>query len=395
MTYSLVLVNILQRASEIQRDAKVQYVSAPAIVAAVAELCGKRYLGITGYTNEHFPVSYEEERLRYLFGKMFRTTGHLVAYSMKRRMQKDLLGYDVDFIEVHKERLEELMRERELKSLTADIVFLVALESFADRQRMGFHPEYQEQITVQELLKEVDGCIYDYVITEVQQIRDQLQKKIEEAIEKRDWKPAAKWMEPEEMRERFFSAVQVKKDEKSLELVIPYFYDGKRELQLTIIFIDGVYYVKDGQGVTGHFCQIHTFMRYLQDLILLDDSKETGCIPKMDVVEVDWAKAEAFDVDAFLEELKQCVLVRYDEKKGLILSIVHMRYENHSTSVEFLIEETAVNDWICIRDAEEGFEKDEYLETLSVTKKIVDGNYLPPLFEFFCHAVKVLCKEYY
>lgn len=394
MQYSEVLVKILQRASEVQGDAKVQYVSAPVILVAVAELCGKKYQGITNYVNEQYPVWYEEERLRYLFKKMFRASGNLVSFSVMRRLQKEYLEYDVDFLEVYKGQLEAQMKERGLSVLTSDIVFLVALNSFADRQRMGLHPKYQEQIFVKELLAEVDGCIYDYVISEIKQIQAQLQKKIDEAKEKRDWKPAEKIMEPEEMLERFFAAVQVKKDERSLELVFPYFYDGKRELRLTIIYIDGIYYVKDGQGVTGYFCQIFTFMKYLQRLILLEESEKTGYIPEADEVEVDWSKAEVFDVEALLEELKECVVARYDEKRGITLGIVHMCYDNYNTSVSFLFEPTEVDEWIRIKDAEEGFEKDEYLETFSMTDKITDGNYVPLLFAFFCHVVKIMsCRD--
>lgn len=137
-----------------------------------------------------------------------------MSHSVKRRLQTEYLEYDVDFLEVHKEELESHMSERGLSVLTSDLVFLVALQSFSNRQRMGLHPEYLEQIYIGELLPEVNGCIYDYVISEIEKIQEELQKKSDIAKANRDWKPAAKFIEPEEMLERFYAAVQVKMDEK-------------------------------------------------------------------------------------------------------------------------------------------------------------------------------------
>lgn len=390
MQYSEVLIKILDRANEIKKDTNASCVSAPVIFAAVAELCGTKYQGITNYQSERHPVWYEEERLRYLFKKLFRASGNLVAHSIKRRISQDLSEYDVDFFETHKDALDSYMAERKLSVLTSDIVFLVVLHTFANRQNMGLHPEYLADICIGKLLTETDASIYDYVISEIAKIQEQLQKKADTAKAKRDWKPAEKFMEPEEMRERFFASVQVKIEGKSLELVLPYFYDGKRELRLTIISVDGIYYVKDNQGVMGCFCQIFTFMTYLQDLILLEVHKRTGAFPPpiMDEVEVDWSKAEAFDAEALLEELKQCIVVRYDENRGLVLSVIHMCYAGQNTSVSFVFK-VWKDGMLLIHDGELGFERNEYLEKGYLSEKIVDGNYLPLLFRFFYLAVQI------
>ena len=177
MQYSEVLIKILQRAGEVQKAAQIPYLSAPAILVAVAELCGKKYHGITNYFSEHHPVWYEEERLRYLYGKMFRASGNLVSTFVMKRLSKDYSEYDVDFLKSYKTQLEMLMAERDLHVLTADIVFLLALDTIKNRTRMGLLPQYQDELCVKELLIEVDGCIYDYVISEIEKIQEQLQKK--------------------------------------------------------------------------------------------------------------------------------------------------------------------------------------------------------------------------
>lgn len=97
-----------------------------------------------------------------------------------------------------------------------------------------------------------------------------------------------------------------------------------------------MYYAKDSQGVMVCFCQIFTFMKYLQKLIMLAEKEKTNYTPTFDEIDVDWSKAESFDAKALLEKLKQCVVARYDENRGLILSIVHICYANQNTSVSFV-----------------------------------------------------------
>jgi hypothetical protein len=235
-------------------------------------------------------------------------------------------------------------------------------------------------------LRELDGCIDDYVLECVENVRAALRKKAEEAAAIRDWKPAAKFMEAEQLEKIFFGGIGKDLGGDVLTLEFPGFF-GASDLMLSFHRAEGVWYVHDNGcalrhlaqqlkddarfhqvtkmlchesrihngAITGSFCQVSTFLRFLQSLVFvahgdlfdtlvdgsLDSQEQGGCFP-------DPAQGECLQSEALLRELKSGIGFDYDRNLGLYFWL-DTRYVDCSARAAFRVE-TLDDGQIRIRD---------------------------------------------
>ncbi len=373
MKHSSLLSTLLARAKQLGEEAGVKHLSAPCILVAVSALCATAYTGLTPYDNDRFPEMYEEERLRYLYKQVFRSTASLTGRILKRRLTGELRRYDTDFFAAYTPFLETETAYRGKDILTADLVFLTAVQALDAPDRLGASPSYRTVFSVRDALEDVDAHIYDFVIGEIAVLRQRLQTKADEAAAKRDWRPAAKFIDPEELPTLLLTSASTVYADNTLELTLPFFFaaqDGA--LHLSIRRTGGVYTVCDNgcaltqlkrhtgtafssvlqairknlslesNGIIGAFSQPHAFFHYLQTLIFVANAdlyhgelSEDGlyCDPDLTFATV----GEPFDAGDLLDQLKRRIQGRYDEHIGLYLSIA-MTYSLNSTTVSYRIE---------------------------------------------------------
>lgn len=256
---------------------------------------------------------------------------------------------------------------------------------------------------------------------ETNKVIQKLQIKADRAKAIRDWRPAAKFMEPEDLQTMFLSSVEEKRKEQELELVFPYFFaeeDG--QLKLTICYSDNYYYVRDNgcamyqlrkhtkteeklqrvlkrlfkrgmlkeEMAVGCFGDKRGFLLYLQFLVFVAHAelyytKLEGTITHYDYDEV-WPKEkDNFEMQELINMLRECVRCDYDRNKGLYLRIFH-RYALSSETPNFLIE-TFENDKIRISDGKAGEYAGEIFEML----RFRDNDISP----YAKHIVRV-CKNF-
>jgi len=398
MEHSKLLTDIIIRAEEIQKTKQTAFISAPCIIAAVAEFCACEYKGITNYDQNIYPEHFEEEGLRYIFKKVFKSSASLLSLFYKSKQRKGFSRYDFDFLKEYKSVFEKLAKERKKLALSADMVFLVAVNSLNSSHRPSANAEFCGQFSVEKALLQIDENIYDYVITENNKIIERLKSKICDAKAKRDWRPAAKFMEPDDLLCSFLSYFTTKALNGCLEIKIPHYFGDDNTLNLTVCKNEGIYYVHDNGGalnqlkkhaktpqnfenilnaisenlslengnVVGCFSQTHTFLHYLQILIFVSHAdlfyKELHPKGLESDLGISFPKqTQHFDTDRFIDKLSGKFQCFYDENRGLCLRI-YTSYALNPSPVEFLIE-TLENDKLKISDAKKGELEGEIFES--------------------------------
>ncbi len=287
---------------------------------------------------------------------IFKGSPKLTAHVLKSRLKKTSSQHDIDFIENKKNVLDELGKARGNHVLSTDLVLLMVVRELEEPFCVTLYNEWQDNWDVETVLEKLDQRIYDYVIVEVEKIIAQLNEKAERARAIRDWRPAEKFVEPEILKKYILETVQVTEAEEELQLMIPVFLS--EELKLTICCKDSVYYVHDNgaamrqlrkrlkseteleqilcaiwkrgipeqEYVIGSFLDSQQFLNYLKLVIFVAHADLYYGRLDENGIRYDYelqipCKKETFDKKMLLEQLKDCVAVKYDEEKGLLLRI--------------------------------------------------------------------------
>lgn len=346
MTQTILCKALLEKAEAI----KNQYSSADLypshIAVAAADLCQTPYTGLDS-SYLAYP-RFEEERLRYLFSKTVRLSSYFklrLSINSKEGVQEAPFDFSYS---------EKIAALRGAEILSADVLLLCAFTNL--------HPTYQKTLqsvpadeTVLSLLQDADANIYDYVIKNIQSVCDKLTQKSADAAALRDWKPAAKFTEPESLASLFFKRINVSVSGNVMTVRFPQFF-GTTDLKVSIHSFGGLYYIHDNgcairhlskhipdqtrcqrilkrvchtcwteKGrITGSFLNANQFLQYLQNLIFIAqaDLYYTKATCQLVGKEkgyryVSARAAEPLDEKILLELLKQCISFDYNENRGL------------------------------------------------------------------------------
>lgn len=391
MTHTVLLREILERANRIKEELGSEHLCASHIVVAVVDVCHRKYTGFSVSDMTYWPNRFEEERLRYLCSKETRVASYFkihLSCNTKRGVEEE--AFDITGCE----RIAVL---RGAEVLSADVVFLCALANIHESYRRAVR-SVQSEASVMALLQDTDLNIYNYVIENIELVCAELKKKADEAAAIRDWKPAAKFVEPEELIQLAFAGIDTKHAGNITTVRIPQFF-GNASLTLSIHRVDGIYYIHDNRcalrylartirdvkkyeravrkvchsaridkgRITGSFADVTGFMYYLKDLIFVAQAdiyypkaKCQLCIKDKGYVYLPEDKAEPFDAESLINILKESVNAYYDENEGLCCWL-KAGNSPFQTRYSFLVE-TLCNGRIRFRDRRKGKYEGELLE---------------------------------
>lgn len=369
MVQTLLLKGIFEDAENVMNEFGGKYLTASHIVVAVADFCKTRYNGLDS-SYLAYP-RFEEERLRYIFQKEIKVAGYFrLALTINPEMNAGEKEFDL-------KACERIALARDADILSADVVFVCALAQLEGKYKRTIRTVSTEE-TVLALLEETDKNVFDYTITRIEKVCALLKEKAEKAAAIRDWKPAAKFAEPEEVRKQLFDSISTSYENNVLHITIPQFLRGA-DLKLSVYKVNDCYIVHDnGCSVECLLKRIdNTRLQKVLDLIWgksnlhdnkifaeINDAKSVLCfiqeviltanadlyyeyfkeetfgrrryVEPCDVLENE-EQAKEFDASAFLEELKESVQTRYDENKGIELRF-DARYCRCSYGIKVLIE---------------------------------------------------------
>ena len=361
---------VLKRANEVKSEFNSAYLTAAHIAVAVADFCATRYTGLT-------PIEllsaarFEEERLRYIFSKEIKLASYLRVCLSRHN---EAYTTEEPFEEACCERIA-ILRETDL--LTADVLFLCALKELQQPYRAVARNMISED-RILEALQDADKNVYDYVIDKIDDICGELKKKSDEAKAIRDWKPAAKFVEPKELIKQLFCNICTSYENNVLQIEIPHFLRGT-DLILSIYKVKDHYIVHDNGSafkslsqridnmklrkvfsliwgesnvqdnkLFTEFTDVKSVLYFIQEVILTanadlyyeyfveDTYQDRHYIESCDVLQNE-QQAKAFDEKAFLDILKETVTICYDENKGLLLRL-DTKYCHCSYGIKVLIE---------------------------------------------------------
>ena len=367
MEHSALLKKILGNAEKIRVEYEGKHLSASFIVAAVCDFCSSEY---NNSEMQDDAERFEEERLRYAYSKIVVLKGNLGrSYARKVSLAPEVLDVAFDFAEC-----EKVAEVRKNLRVPADVAFLMAIKSIPAQYKLG-RPIYRGDFSVSDFLTDIDANIYAYVVELIEGVSARFKKKKETAIYFRDWKPARKFAEPEELKRQFFERIKTELSRKILHITIPFFF-GEDHLKLSIHKIDGSYHVnyngcamkhlkknvdtqekyerilkkvcneqwiREGH-VTDCFSQTYYFFMYLHRLVLIANADLF--YSRMDKRRYDGfdrcyyqseEKAEVFEAEELLRELKKSIGIHYDEYKGLLMWS-GISYVNSTRNACYLLE---------------------------------------------------------
>lgn len=391
MKHTALLTVILEKADAIKEEFHCPHLYASHIAAAVADFCAVKYTGFSLSDMTYLPSRFEEERLRYVFSKEVR----LSSYFRMRLARNTKYGEEEELFDLS--CCESIASARGAEQLSSDTVFLCALT----RLHESYRPVVRNVCTdesILALLQDTDTNIYDYVIRKIEELRAALKKKADEAAAIRDWKPAPKFAQPDELTAMFLAKIEQRTDGNVLTLKIPHFF-GSTDLKLSIYQVGGIYYLHDNgcalrhlakqvkdkekcerirkkvchsswleqNKITGSFCSTFSFFHYLKMLVFVAQAdlyytkvswqlyrKEKGHVyPGTE-------KAEPMDNAALVEQLKEGIGFSYDEDLGLYCwSDVSSPLSSRRMS--FLME-TREGGYVRISDLRKGADEGEIFE---------------------------------
>lgn len=369
MVQTLLLKAILENAEDVMKEFGDEYLTASHIVVAIADFCKTRYNGLDSYYLAY--PRFEEERLRYIFQKEIKLAGYIrLALSINKKMNVDEKEFDFKVC-------ERIAIARGADILSSDVVFVSAMTQLGEKHKRALRTISTED-TVFALLDDTDKNIFDYTIAKIDEVCAYLKKKSNEAVRIRDWKPAAKFQEPEELIKQFFDNISTSYENNVLHITIPEFLRGTdlklsvyKEKDCYIIHdngcavqclskrIDGIRLKKVLDLIWGNsnlqdnklfteFTDIKFILYFIQEVILTANAdlyyeyfreEPYGRRRYIDPCEVlqDEQQVKEFDVEVFLNDLKSTLTVNYDEIRGLILRF-NSKYCNCSYSINILIE---------------------------------------------------------
>lgn len=374
---------ILDKADSIKKQCHAQALCASHIAVAVAEFCKTKYVGFSISDMTYLPSRFEEERLRYLFSKEVKLTSYFnirLSKNTKEYVQEE--PFDMDFCQ----RIASL---RDTQILSSDVVFLCALSKLHESYRPAVRSAGSEA-SIMLLLQDADANIYSYVIEQISAICSELKKKSDEAVARRDWKPAAKFTEPENLAAMFFEKIQHQVSGNIAVLKFPNFF-GAANLKLSIHKAKDIYHIHDNgctiqylskqlgdqrklervlkkvchccrisnRRIVGNFVTARSFLYYLQRLILIANAdlyytklQEVFYPEDTSDTYIDAKNADPMDICALLRELKSSINFHYDENQGLYYWL-ETSYPFADVRCTYQIE-TLDQHFVHIRDARKG-----------------------------------------
>ena len=371
MTHTILLEEILERANRVKEEFGNDYLCASHIAVAVTDFCRTKYTGFSVSDMTYRPHRFEEERLRYLFSKETRVANYFrmrLSHNAKNGIQEE--AFDLN-------GCERIAALRKAEVLSSDVVFLYALASIHESYKRVVQTVNSEE-SVMARLQDVDLNVYNYVIEHIEGVCAELKKKSDEAIAIRDWKPAKKFAEPEDLLKQFFDNICATCENKVLHITLPGFLRDT-DLKLRIYRVKDHFIVHDsGCAVKSLskridnvgvqkvldllwgksnlqdntlFTQItdaKSVLYFIQEVILTANAdlyyeyfneEEFGrrrYIAPCNAFESE-QQAEDFDANAFLNALKEAVTAFYDENKGITLRF-DAKYCHCSYGIKVLIE---------------------------------------------------------
>lgn len=371
MKHTILLEEILGRANRVKEEFGSEYLCASHIAVAVTDFCRTKYTGCSVSDTIYWPNRFEEERLRYLFLKETRIANYFrtrLSHNTKNGVQEK---------EFNLNGCEHIAALRKAEVLSSDVVFLYALASIHESYRKVVQTVNSEE-TVMARLQDADNNIYDYVIKEIETVCAQLQEKADEAKAIRDWKPAAKIAEPEELLKRFFDNICAVSENNVLHITIPGFL-RETDLKLSIYKVKNHFVLHDNgcalkslsaridrirmqkvldllwdksnlqdNKLFTQIADVKFVLYFIQEVILTANAdlyyeyfkeEHFGHRRYIDPCKVfeSEERAEDFDTNAFLNALKETVTTYYDENKGITLRF-DAKYCNCSYGIKVLIE---------------------------------------------------------
>ena len=396
MTHTTLLTEILEQANRIKEEFGSESLYASHIVVAVVEFCHTKYTGFSVSDMTYWPNRFEEERLRYLCSKETRVASYFrihLSCNAKDGVQEE--AFDMAYC-------ERIAAARGAKTLSVDVVFLCALTKLHESYKRAVR-NVKSAESVMARLQELDVNIYDYVITQIDSVCAALKQKSDEAAAIRDWKPAEKFAECDDLLKQFFDRICVAYENNVLQITIPEFF-RESDLTLSIYKVNDYFIVHDNACATKSlstridairvqkvlellwdksnlqdgklFTQItdaKSVLYFIQEVILTANAdlyyeyfkEETfGHRRYIDPCKAFESEqlAEAFDYGAFCNALKETVTAYYDENKGLMLRF-DAKYCHCSYGIKVLLE-TLDNGTVRFSDAYKNkqYETGEMLE---------------------------------
>ena len=370
MVQTAMVKEILKRANEVKDEFNAEQLAASHIAVAVADFCAIRYTGLTPIQLQS-SVRFEEERLRYIFSKEVKVASYLrikLSHNAKAGIQEK--AFDIG-------RCDHIASLSKNSLLTADILFLSALKELDT----SYRPVAGNIISDDRIfaaLEDADKNVYDFVIEKIKAICSELKEKADEAKAIRDWKPAEKFAEPEDLMKQFFDNICVSSENNVLQITIPGFL---RETDLKL----SIYKVKDHFVVHDNGCAVKSLSKQIDSIriqkvldLLWDKSNLQGNKLFTQITDVKFVlnyiqeviltanadlyyeyfqeepfgyrryiepckvfeseeQAEVFDGNAFVNGLKETVTADYDENKGITLRF-DTKYCHCSYGIKVLIE---------------------------------------------------------
>lgn len=361
---------ILKKANQVKEEFHGEHLTASHIAVAAADFCAIRYTGHTPIALQS-AVCFEEERLRYLFSKEVKVASYLrkkLSHNAKAGVQEKV--FDIGCC-------DRIASWRKNDLLTADILFLSALKELDDAYRAAARNIVSDDCILA-ALQDADVNIYDYVIEKIEAICSELREKADRAKAIRDWKPAEKFAEPEDVLKQLFDSVCVVRENNVLQITIPRFL-RETDLKLSIYKVKEHFVVHDNgcavkslskrldnirrqkvldllwdksnlqdNKLFAQIADVKFVLYFIQEVILTANAdlyykyfKEESAghrryIDPCKVFEHE-VQAEAFDANAFLDALKETARALYDEHKGIMLHFA-AKYGHCSYGIGVLIE---------------------------------------------------------
>lgn len=368
MRHTELLTAILEKGEAVREEFHCDGLWPSHIAAAFAAFCATEYTGFCPSDRWIYPNWYEEERLRLLYKTVLRNSSYFrLRLSKKVRDGESEAPFDFSLC-------EKVAALRNNDVLSADLVFLCVLKELAEECRAVYRVPVTEDAIIP-LLRYADANIYDYTAKRVEAVCKKLMEKANTAAAKRDWKPAAKFAEPEELIQLALEGIEIRHTGTVTTVKIPGFF-GNSGLTLSIHSADGIYYVHDnrcalrylartlGNGetyqravkkvchsrrmdkgrITGSFCNVTGFLYYIKDLVFVAQAglyypraKHQLCFRDKGYVYVPEDKAEPFAEADLLHILKESIRAYYDENEGLCCR-VQASNSPFSTRYSFLVE---------------------------------------------------------
>lgn len=362
MGENTLLYDLVNTAEQIRRKYNRQEITAPMVIMAAAEICRTRYTGFTKYENMTFGEQFEEERLRMAFSIAV-SARPIYAYSaMKRMILKHRDEYTFDFLPKALALGKEIDKQRKKRDVTAETLLLLALASLPEEDSGVLLEQPREGLLpIAALLKQIDSGINNYVINELNFIVEKLNQKIKSTSELMNWKPEKEFCNVKEFAQLLKDHISYVFKGNELCLTIKDFFGGEQDLNLSIVYVDEVFYVHDNGGainylkkhipqnsqylkyvykvcskkwviddrIHGFFSYHYNLMHYLCALIFVANAdlvadkmtKQKYARPDGAVLP-NYSKAESFSPEAVIERFVTSIAVSFDTHSGTDVSFM-------------------------------------------------------------------------